>query len=135
MVMSANNRRIRRIIVDLLFEYGEMTKEGMADCLTKHKSVRTVHSPHSLSALMSKNPQVKAVGAEQVENAVGTKASHLVYDVNRKLIKSKEDINYTRSLTVMTPQQKKKAQKCKCGRIRVFPPDSDVCLHCIRKVQ
>ena len=135
MVMSANNRRIRRIIVDLLFEYGEMTKEGMADCLTKHKSVRTVPSPHSLSALMSKNPQVKAVGAEQVENAVGTKASHLVYDVNRKLIKSKEDINYTRSLTVMTPQQKKKAQKCKCGRIRVFPPDSDECLHCIRKVQ
>ena len=40
--MSANNRRIRRIIVDLLFENGKMTKEGMADCLTKYKSVRTV---------------------------------------------------------------------------------------------
>ena len=133
--MSANNRRIRRIIVDLLFEYGEMTKEGMSDCLAKHKSVRTVPSPHSLSALMSKNPQVKSVGSEQVENAVGTKASHLVYDVDRDLIRSKDDIILTRSLTVMTPQQKKQAKKCKCGRIRVFPDKSDVCLHCVRKGQ
>jgi hypothetical protein len=133
--MSANNRRIRRIIVDLLFDYGPMTKEGMADCLTKHKSVRTVPSPHSLSALMSKNPQVKPVGSEQVENAVGTKAQHLVYDIDRDIIRSKDDIMFTRSLTVMTPQQKKEAKKCVCSRIRVFPPKSDVCLHCIRKVQ
>ena len=133
--MSANNRRIRRIIVDLLFDNGPMTKEGMADCLTKYKSVRTVPSPHSLSALMSKNPQVKAVGSEQVENAVGTRAMHLIYDVDRDVIKSKEDIMLTRSLTVMTPQQKKQAKKCKCGRIRVFPKRSEVCLHCVRKVQ
>jgi len=131
--MSANNRRIRRIIVDLLYEYGAMTKEGMADLLTKKKSVRTVPSPHSLSALMSKNPQVIAVGSEQVENAIGTKAKHLIYDINRKLIHSKEDIIYSRSLTVMTPQQKKIAKKCVCGKIRVFPPDSPRCLHCIRK--
>tara|TARA_B100001758_G_scaffold225667_1_gene217866 strand:+ start:1116 stop:1511 length:396 start_codon:yes stop_codon:yes gene_type:complete len=131
--MSANNRRIRRIIVDLLFKYGEMTKEGMADLLAKHKSVRTVPSPHSLSALMSKNPQIVAVGSEQVENAVGTKANHLIYDVDRKLITCKEDIIYSRSLTVMTPQQKSLAVKCKCGRIRVLPPKSKVCLHCIRK--
>ena len=130
--MSANNRRIRRIIVDLLFEYGAMTKEGMADLLTKKKSVRTVQSPHSLSALMSKNPQVVAVGSEQVENAIGTKAKHLIYDVDRKLIHTKEDINYSRSLTVMTPQQKKESQRCVCGRIRVFPRDSNRCLHCIR---
>jgi len=110
-----------------------MTKEGMADLLSKKKSVRTVPSPHSLSALMSKNPQVVAVGSEQVENAIGTKAKHLIYDIDRKLIRSKEDIVFTRSLTVMTPQQKKDSQKCKCGRIRVFPPDSNVCLHCIRR--
>lgn len=132
--MSANNRRIRRIIVDLLYEHGEMTKEGMADLLSKKKSVRTVPSPHSLSALMSKNPQVVSVGSEQVENAIGTKAKHLIYDINRKLIRSKEDIIYTRSLTVMTPQQKLEAKKCGCSRIRVFPPDSRVCLHCVRRL-
>jgi len=130
--MSANNRRIRRIIVEILFECGEMTKEGMADMLAKRKTVRTVPSPHSLAALMSKNPQIVATGSEPVENAVGTKAMHLIYDIDRNLIRSKNDITFSRSLTVMTPNEKSKAQKCKCSRTRVFPPESKVCLHCIR---
>ena len=131
--MSANNRRIRRIIVELLYEHGEMTKEGMAAILSKKKSVRTVPSPHSLSALMAKNSQIIVVGKEKVENAVGAKAIHLVYDRNRELIQSKDDITHTRSLTVMTPSEKEKSQKCVCGRIRVFPDNSNVCLHCIRE--
>lgn len=131
--MSANNRRIRRVIVELLFEYGPLTKEGMAALLSKVKSVRTVPSPHSLSALMSKNSQIVVTGKEVVENAVGAKATHLVYDINREIIKSKDDITYTRSLTVMSPAEKRKAQKCKCGKTRVFRENEDVCLHCIRQ--
>ena len=129
--MSANNSRIRRVIVDLLFEHGKMTKEGMADKLGEKGT--NIPSPHSLSALMAKNSQVIVVGKEIVENAVGAKASHLVYDLDRNLIQSREDIVYTRSLTVMTPSEKKKAKKCACSKIRVFPPDSDVCLHCLRQ--
>ena len=109
-----------------------MTKEEMAEKLTTKKNVRTVPSPHSLSALLSKNPQIIAVGSEKVENAVGIKASHLVYDIDRNLIQSREEIVYTRSPTVMTPKQKKEATMCECGRIRVFPPGYDKCLHCIR---
>ena len=68
-----------------------------------------------------------------MENAIGLKAKHLVYDINRKLIKSKEDIGFTRTPTVMTPAQKKEAQRCdNCGRVRVFPKGSLECLHCIR---
>ena len=130
--MSANNRRVRRLIVDLLWEFGEMTKEEMAEKLTTKKNVRTVPSPHSLSALLSKNPQIVAVGSEKVENAVGIKASHLVYDIDRNLIRNREEIVYTRSPTVMTPKQKKEAMTCDCGRIRVFPPGFDKCLHCLR---
>lgn len=132
--MSANNRRIRRVIVELLFEHGEMTKEKMASLLGRVKSIRTVPSPHSLSALMAKNSQIVVVGKELVENAVGTKAIHLVYDVDRDLIQSKDDIPLTRSLTVMSPKEREKAMKCSCGRIRVFPDKSDCCLHCIRQV-
>ena len=119
--------------MELLFEHGRMTKEGMADLLSKKKSIRTVPSPHSLSALMAKNSQVVVVGKELVENAIGTKAIHLVYDVDRKLIASKDDITYSRSLTVMTPAEKALAQKCGCGKIRVFQEDSRVCIHCIRR--
>ena len=121
--MSANNKRIRRVIVDLLYEFGPATKERMAELLSQKKNVRAIPSPHTLSALLSKNPQIIAVGKEEVENIVG---------INRNLIQSKEDITYTRTPTIMTPQQKQLAQKCSCGRVRVFPDEQDVCLHCIR---
>lgn len=131
--MSANNRRVRRLIVDILWEHGAMTKEGVAQKLSSEKNVRAVPSPHSLSALLSKNPQIVAVGSELVENAVGIKAKHLVYDIDRELIHHRDEIVYTRSPTVMTPKQREIAQQCTCGKIRVFPPETDKCLHCIRK--
>jgi len=131
--MSANNRRIRRIVVELLWEYGESTKERMARLLAENKSVRNIPSPHSLSSILRKNTQVIVVGTERVENAVGVSAKHLVYDIDRYLVRVKEDLTYTRSPTVMTPKQRAVAQKCSCGRIRVFPPYSeDMCLHCFR---
>jgi len=131
--MSANNRRVRRFIVEILWEYGAMTKEGVAEKLSTLKNVRTIPSPHSLSALLSKNPQIVAVGSEKVENAIGIKASHLLYDIDRDVIMTHGDIVYTRSPTVMTPAQRKKAIQCSCGRIRILPPESKVCLHCLRK--
>jgi hypothetical protein len=109
-----------------------MTKEAVAQRLSSDKNVRAVPSPHSLSALLSKNPQIVPVGSEKVENAVGLKASHLIYDINRELIKSTDDIVYSRTPTVMTPTQRREAEQCGCGRIRIFPPDSEVCLHCVR---
>jgi hypothetical protein len=133
--MSANNRRVRRFIIEILWEHGPLTKEGVAEKLSILKNVRAVPSPHSLSALLSKNPQVIAVGSEKVENAVGVKASHLLYDIDRDVIKCLDDIVYTRSPTVMTPKQRLKAEQCSCGRIRIFPPESKVCLPCLRKPQ
>ena len=130
--MSANNRRVRRLIVDILWEHGAMTKEGVAQKLTSEKNVRAVPSPHSLAALLSKNPQIIPVGSEMVENAVGVKAKHLVYDIDRTLIQHRDEIVYTRSPTVMTPKQRAVAEQCVCGKIRVFPPESKVCLHCLR---
>jgi len=130
--MSANNRRVRRLIVDILWKHGAMTKEAVAQQLSTDKNDRAVPSPHSLSAFLSKNPQIIPVGSEKVENALGLKASHLVYDINRDLIRDTDDIVYSRTPTVMTPTQKRQSVQCKCGRIRVFPPNSKVCLHCVR---
>ena len=124
---------MRRLVVQLLWEHGQSTKERVALLLAENKSVRNIPSPHSLSALLSKNPQIISVGVEKVENSVGNSTNHLVYDVDRYLIRDTDDIIYTRSPTVMTPKQKKLAQKCSCGRIRVFPKFSpDMCLHCYR---
>ena len=95
-----------------------MTKEGVAQILNSEKNVRAVPSPHSLSALLSKNPQIIVVGSEMVENAVGTKAKHLVYDIDRTLIQHRDEIVYTRSPTVMTPKQKRRLKKLMTGMLR-----------------
>lgn len=121
--------------MEILWSHGPLTKEGVAEKLSFLKNVRAVPSPHSLSALLSKNPQIVAVGSEKVENAIGVKASHLLYDIDREVIRTLEDIVYTRSPTVMTPRQREMANQCACGRIRIFPPDKHMCLHCLRKPQ
>jgi len=132
--MSANNRRIRRVIVDLLFEYGPLTKDEMATLLAKKKTIRAVPSPHSLSSLLSKNTQIIVVGTRKVETIVGTKNNYSLYDIDRELILCKDDLTYTRSNAVMTPSEKKKAIKCKmCGRLRVQPSKIGMCLECHRK--
>jgi len=130
--MSANNTRVRRIIVEILLEYGPLTKEGVAEILATKKSIRTVPSPHSLSSLLCKNTQIISVGSEFVENLAGTKSKHLLYDVNRQLIQKSEEAVYSRSPTIMSPKQKREARKCGCGRIRVFRHGDSKCLHCVR---
>lgn len=131
-LMSANNTRVRRIIVEILLEYGPLTKEGVAEILAEKKSIRTIPSPHSLSSLLCKNTQIVSVGSEFVENLAGTKSKHLLYDVDRKLIQNLEEVVYSRSPTIMTPKQKREALKCVCGRIRVFRRGDSKCLHCVR---
>jgi len=131
--MSANNRRIRRVIVDILWAYGPMTKEELADRLQDMKSIRQVPSPNSLSALLSKNGQVVSVGKEKVESLLGAKSKHTVFSIDEELIKCKEDILYTRPQNAMTPKELKSAMKCEeCGRRRIMLDEASVCLHCQR---
>ena len=79
-----------------------------------------------------KNVQIKSVGSTIVENTNGVKAKHLLYDVDRNLVHNIEELSYSRSPTIMTPKEKKESRKCVCGRQRVFPPDSNQCIHCER---
>ena len=131
--MTANNRRIRRLIVELLWIYGAMTKQEVAEKLQDYRGIRQAPSPQSLSALLSKNPQVICVGIEKVETTGGQRARHMKFDINRDLIRREEDLECTRPINAMTPAQRKKAIKCgQCGRTRVMPQGGEVCLHCLR---
>jgi len=133
--MSANNRRIRRVIVDILWDYGPMTKQQVADILQDHRGIRQVPSPQSLSALLSKNPQVICLGIERVETAGGGKARHMKFGIDRNLIRHKDDIMLTRPVNAMTPTQRREAVKCLgCGRTRVMPEGGPPCLHCRRYI-
>lgn len=129
--MSANNRRIRRIIVDLLWEHGPQTRNQLADLLLDKRGLREVPSDTSLSSLLSKNVQVESVGNVRVENINGTSTWHMAFDVRRDIITEEKHILYTRPPSCMTARERAKTTRCSnCGRSRVFPPDSDLCFLC-----
>ena len=71
--MSANNKRVRRAILTILWADGPLTKETLADRLQTYKSVRQVPSPNSLSALLCKNPQIVSVGVERLSRYTVTR--------------------------------------------------------------
>jgi hypothetical protein len=129
-----NNKRVRRAIVELLFEHGACTREQVAEHLQDYKGVKNVPSPNSISALMSKNPQVVIVGREKVEMTNGVSTHHFQFDIDRKVIQSREDLLYTRPLSVMTPKERRSALQCECcARTRILPDGEQPCLSCRRQ--
>ena len=132
--VSANNRRVRRKIAEILFELGPMTRNELSSHLKSAWGGREVPSDTSLSSLLAKNVQVISTGFEMVESIGGAKAKHMIFDINRQLIKTKEDIIYSRPVSCMTPSEKKLATRSACGRKRVFPPNAEVCIHCSSEI-
>lgn len=130
--MSATNSRIRRAILNVLWEHGPATKEDVAVHLGNEKGIRRVPSPHSLSALLCKSHSIIIVGKKTVENIVGVKSQHALYDLDREIVLQKDEIKFVREPSTMTPEERSLSQKCGCGRTRIFPPDSDECLSCQR---
>jgi|TARA_R100001163_G_C5068132_1_gene207962 hypothetical protein len=129
-----NNKRVRRAIVELLLEHGPATREEVAELLQNYKGVKNVPSPNSLSALMSKNPQVVIVGKQKVEMTLGINTQHMLFDIDRQVIKTKDDLILTRPISVMTPSERRVAIQCQgCGRTRIMPKGSDLCITCVRR--
>lgn len=109
-----------------------MTRNQIADRLATIRGLREVPSETSLSSILAKNVQLRIVGSEVVERADGIKTKHSIFDINRDIIQSEDDIIYTRPPSCMTALEKKSVERCSCGRYRIIPEGSDVCLHCIR---
>ena len=130
-----NNKRVRRAIVEILLKHGACTREQVAYHLQNYKGVKNVPSPNSLSALMSKNPQVVIVGREKVEMTSGINTHHMVFDIDRKAIQTKDDLILTRTISVMTPSERRRAVQCMdCGRTRIMPDETVArCISCVRQ--
>tara|TARA_Y100000356_G_C11177292_1_gene244825 strand:- start:27 stop:443 length:417 start_codon:yes stop_codon:yes gene_type:complete len=131
--MSATNRRVRRAILEILYDSGPMTKEEMASALASRKGVAHVPSPHSLSALLCKSHSIIQLGKKKVENSLGVTTKHNVYDIDRDVILCKDELIHIREPSTMTPKEKVRATKClSCGRTRIKPEGFDECLTCVR---
>ena len=85
--MSATNRRVRRAILEILYDSGPMTKEEMATALANRKGVAHVPSPHSLSALLCKSHSIIQLGKKKVENCKKCKVLRQLIIANRPTTK------------------------------------------------
>ena len=60
-----NNKRVRRAIVELLYEHGACTREQVAEHLQNYKGVKNVPSPNSISAHV-KEPSSRYCGPKRL---------------------------------------------------------------------
>lgn len=131
--MSATNRRVRRAILEILWDEGPLTKEEVATELAIRKGIGRVPSPHSLSALLCKSNSVISVGKKIVQNIIGVKAKHLLYDIDREVVLVKSEIEYIREPSTMTPKERARSAKCvACSRTRIFQDGKSECISCVR---
>lgn len=131
--MSANNRRLRRLVVDILFDKGALTRTQIAEELARVRSLREVPSDNSLSSVLAKNVQLESVGFAKVEKLNGNKTKHMIFDIKRELITTREEIEQTRPMSCMTASERRLALRCpQCGKHRILPEGSEICIHCIK---
>ena len=132
--MAKNNSRLRRTIVRILFESdGGLTRTQVAEKLHDMGLFRELPSESSLAALISKNAQVIKVGHAKVELSNGLTVRNMVFDVDRDLIQSEEDIALTMPFSSMSNDLKEEAIRCpKCKQMR-YMPEMKVCLVCERR--
>lgn len=131
-----NNKRVKRAIAEVLFDHGPCTREEVAEHLSKMRSVRTLPSPNSLSALLSKNPQVVCVGVVKTRTDTNVTTKHQQFDINREIVWDREDLIHTRPPSFMTPAERDKALVCpSCARKRIMPAGQTTCLDCLRAIE
>lgn len=130
--VPVKNKRIRRIVVELLWERGAMTKGEVVAYLDSVPGLRNRPSEHSIASILAKNGQVVVVGSVEVESTIGNKNKHSLYAINEKLIHDKKELVMTMPLGVLTSSERKRASMClSCGRQRILPSSDSPCLHCL----
>ena len=130
--MGSNNTRIRGVAIDVLFDEGPMTIEALRDALQNNGGIRVVPSQQRLTALLTRTLQVEVVGSARVQTNNGWEHQTL-YDINRQVIITKDDIELTTPYSHLTPRLKEETTRCAgCGLIRLVKDEDDTCLFCQR---
>ena len=130
--MSANNARIRRLVLDILWTDGPMTKEAIMDIVSEDNRLQP--SNQSLGSILSKSHQIVQSGKEKVLSITGVTRYRKLFDVDRSWIHSQEELPLTYTPNMFLKQQIEKAKQCaSCSRLRLLPEGSDICLFCQRR--
>ncbi len=132
--MAKNNGKVRRLIAQILFSEGPMTRARVCERLHELGMFREVPSESSLAALISKNTQVVSVGHTKIELSNGARVNNMVFDVDRELVKEERDLMLTRPYSSMTTVERKCAVRCpECRQMRIIEEKFGSCLICLRR--
>ena len=130
--MGSNNTRVRSAALDILFSAGPMTSDELRDRLHNTNGVRVVPSQQRITALLSRTMQVVVVGSIKVQKHTGWE-NQTLYDVNRQVIITFDDIELTTPYTHLSPKMKEQTRRCEeCYLIRLLKDGEDNCLFCQR---
>ena len=130
--MGSNNTRIRGASIDLLFHDGPMTVLALRDALQSAGGIRVVPSQQRITALLSRTLQIEVVGSVKVQTHNGWEHQTL-YDLNRTVIHSLDDIELTTPYSHLPPALKERTKRCtECKLIRLIPDGEELCLFCQR---
>ena len=130
--MGSNNTRIRSAALDILFSDGPMTSDELRDRLHNSNGVRVVPSQQRITALLSRTMQVVVVGSVKVQKHTGWE-NQTLYDVNRLVITTFDDIELTTPYSHLPPRMKEHTKRCdECKLIRLLKDGEDNCLFCQR---
>lgn len=130
--MGSNNTRIRSAALDILFSDGPMTSDELRDRLHNSSGVRVVPSQQRITALLSRTLQVVVVGSIKVQKHTGWE-NQTLYDVNRLVIITFDDIELTTPYSHLPPRMKEHTKRCdECKLIRLLKDGEDNCLFCQR---
>lgn len=129
------NKHIRRLVLETLYHEGSMTKGQMFDYLKQHYRLLKEPTEHSLSSIMQKNCQIIKVGKTDVHTQSGGVTKHILFDVDREMIKNYEELLLTMPIGITTKQEQKEfgTMRCvECARERLCVSDSTVktCWEC-----
>ena len=132
--MAKNNARLRRLIAQILFHDGPMTRVQVCEALLDAGLFRDMPSESSLAALISKNAQVVSVGLVGVELSNGSATKNMTFDIDRDMVRTESDLVYTRPFSSMSAKDKRQTVRCsECKQLRLIRR-GEVCLVCERKV-
>jgi len=129
------NKQVRRIIVETLWVQGPMTKGQMYSYIEINHNLLKEPTEHSLSSIMNKNSQVVNVGFEIAMTESGNKASHVLFDIDRDMIKTHRELIMTMPISILHASELRGVGRCPlCARKRILTSNK-ICLMCQKNEQ
>ena len=129
----ANNSRLRRAVMQILLEQGEMARFELMSKLSYFDN-RLQPSAQSLASILTKTQAILTVGTTKVASSSGRMKNKPTFDIDRSYIFCVEDIVMSLPISSLYAYEAKRAQRCsQCNRSRILPEDSEMCLRCSRK--